>query len=415
MSTAIRPLTPADFAPPPVIDRLRVRAMIAAGLFGIAAIIIFFLDRKLFLQSWLVGYMFWLGITLGSLTLLMLQYCSGGNWGRLGRRFWEAASSPISIGLMFLFWLPLVFGMHTLYHPWTDPDHTLSQLEKNRAHLWLNPTAFVVRGIIYFLLWGFWSWRLRRWSFIEEDGRATPQRFVGIQNFSGAGIVMYALTITFASVDWVMSLNPEWWSTVWGMLFMVGECLSAFAFTIWLLARLSPLEPLARIFKADYFHDYGKLMFAFTILWAYLSFAQWLIIWSGNITEEIRWYLDRAHGHWKIIATALIFLHFVFPFAILLSRSLKRQPRKLVKIAIWIMCVRLLDLYWLIQPSFHNHELHTSEGLAPLSWQSVGVTIVNILAIGGIWLFVFYWQLGKRSLMPVNDPHFVEMLEAKHG
>src|SRR5947209_2416494 len=410
MSTMVR-VTPADFAPPSVIDRMRGPSLVVGVVCSILAIAgAFLLGWETFLQAWLVGFMFWLGITLGSLTLLMLQYVSGGNWGRLGRRFWEAATSPYSILLMFLFWLPLAFGIHHLY-PWAHESREhMSNLEINRARLWLNPTAFVIRGIIYFLLWGFWAWRLRRWSYVEEEGRATPAAFVGIQNFSGAGIVMYGLTITFASVDWVMSLNPHWWSTVWGMLFMVGECLTAFAFTIWLFARLSPLEPLVRVFKPDYFHDFGKLMFAFVVLWGYLSFAQWLIIWSGNITEEIRWYLDRVHGHWKVVATALIFLHFVFPFAILLSRSLKRQPRKLVKIALWIMFIRLVDLYWLVQPSFH----HAGE-LAPLSWQSVVMNIVNVLAMGGLWLTVFYWQVGKRSILPVYDPHFIEMLEAKHG
>lgn len=409
MSTMVR-ITPADFAPPSAIDRMRMPALIVGVVCSILSIVGgFVLGWETFLQTWLVGFMFWMGITLGSLALLCLQYTTGGNWGRLGRRFWEAAATTLP--LMFLFWLPLVFGMHHLY-PWTNHpvDEHMSVLEINRAKLWLNPVAFVVRGIIYFILWGIWTWRLRRWSFLEEEGRTTPAAFVGIQNFSGAGIVMYALTITFASVDWVMSLNPHWWSTVWGMLFMVGECLTTFAFTIWLLARLSPLEPLSRIFKSDYFHDFGKLMFAFVVLWAYLSFAQWLIIWSGNITEEIRWYLDRVHGHWKPVATALIFLHFVFPFAILLSRSLKRQPRKLARIAVWIMLVRLLDLYWLVQPSFHK-----LGELAPISWQSVLMNIVNLLAMGGLWLAVFYSQLRKRSILPVYDPHFVEMLEAKHG
>jgi hypothetical protein len=413
MSTVVRQFTPADFAPPSSIDRMRKRAMYMGGVFSFLAIVGAKFDTKLFLQSWLVGFMFWLGISLGSLTLLMLQYCSGGNWGRLGRRFWEAGATTLP--LMFLLWLPLVFGMRTLY-PWTAGYEHPSALQAQRAHLWLNPTGFVVRGLIYFALWGFLAWRMRRWSHVEESGLATPARFVGIQNLSGFGIVVYALTITFASVDWVMSLNPEWWSTVWGMLFMVGEVLTTFAFTIWLFARLSPQEPLSKVFRPDYFHDFGKLMFAFVVLWAYLSFAQWLIIWSGNITEEIRWYLDRVHGHWKLVGTALIFLHFVFPFAILLSRSLKRQPRRLMRIAVWIMCVRLLDLYWLVQPSFHNPAFHSNgENLVPITWQSIAMNVVNILAMGGLWLTLFYWNLSRRALMPVNDPHFVEMLEAKHG
>lgn len=387
--------------------------MILGGVFVVLAIIGAIVDTKLFLQAYLVGFMFWLGVTLGSMTLLMLQYTSGGNWGIIGRRFWEAATKTLP--LMFVLWLPIVFGMKTLF-PW----YTMSgeELLPDRKALWLNPKLFVVRGIIYFILWGLWAWRLNRWSRTEEDGLATPQKFVRIQNFSGAGIVMYGLTITFASLDWVMSLNPMWWSTVWGMIFMVGQCLTAFAFTIWLLAQLSPIEPMSRIFKTDFFHDYGKLMFAFVILWAYLSFSQWLIIWQGNLTAEIRWYLDRVHGHWKIIATALIFLHFVLPFALLLSRNLKRQPHRLVRLAIWIMLARLLDLFWQVQPSFHaqvTQERGAIETLAPISVPVVLMNIVNVLAIGGIWLTLFFWHLNKRAILPVRDPHFVEMVEAKHG
>ena len=387
--------------------------MIVGGVFAVLAIIGAIVDTKLFLQAYLVGFMFWLGLTLGSMTLLMLQYTSGGNWGIIGRRFWEAATKTLR--LMFVLWLPIVFGMKDIF-PWYKMSG--DELLPDRKALWLNPKLFVVRGIIYFILWGLWAWRLNRWSRTEEDGLRTPQKFISIQNFSGAGIVMYGLTITFASVDWVMSLNPMWWSTVWGMLFMVGQCLTAFAFTIWLLAQLSPIEPMSRIFKTDFFHDYGKLMFAFVVLWAYLSFSQWLVIWQANITEEIRWYLDRVHGHWWWVATGLIFFHFVLPFALLLSRNLKRQPHRLVRMAVWIMLVRLVDLFWQVQPSFHTQGIvvhGATETLAPLNWQIVLMNIVNVLAIGGIWLTLFFWFLNKRAILPVRDPHFVEMVEAKHG
>jgi hypothetical protein len=246
---------------------------------------------------------------------------------------------------------------------------------------------------------------MQRWSRVEEAGQSTPAAFVGIQNLSGAGIVFYGLTITFASVDWVMSLSPEWWSTVFGMLFMVGQCLSTFAFTIFLLARLTPREPLSRMFKTDYLHDYGKLMLAFVILWAYLSFAQWLVIWSGNIVEEIRWYLDRIKGHWQIIVIALISLHFVLPFALLLSRNLKRQARKLVLIALLVLFMRYVDLFWLITPNFHQH----------VEWSDIAMDVVTFVAIGGLWLANFFHKLNQRALLPVNDSGFVEMLEAKHG
>lgn len=411
MSTTVR-ITPADFAPPAILTRFRAAALVVGVVCSVIAIVVAVVDVKLFLQSWLVAFMFWLGLSLGCLTLLMLQYTTGGNWGILGRRFWEAATKTLPF--LFLMWLPLVFGMKVIY-PWTTMSK--EELLPDRVKFWLNPTLFVIRGLIYFALWGLWAWRLNRWSHREERDDATPQRFVNIQNFSGAGIVMYGLTITFAAVDWIMSLSPLWWSTVYGMIFMVGECLTAFAFTIYLLARFAQMEPLARIVKSDHYHDYGKLMFTFVILWAYLSFSQWLIIWQGNITGEIRWYLDRVHGHWKWIATGLIFFHFVLPFAIMLSRSLKRQPRKLVRMAFWILVIRLVDLFWYVQPNFHQAvEAHGDPStLAPISWPVIGMNIVNLLAIGGLWLTIFYYYLGKRSLMPVNDPHFVEMLEAKHG
>jgi hypothetical protein len=196
------------------------------------------------------------------------------------------------------------------------------------------------------------------------------------------------------------------------MLFMVGQVLSSLAFTIWLLVKLAPLEPLSRMFKLDYLHDFGKLMFAFVVLWAYLSFSQWLIIWSGNMLSEIKWYLMRLRGGWQYFGTALIFVHFVFPFALLLSRSLKRHGRRLILIALLILFMRLVDLFWLTAPNFYQG---TEGGFEKFHLVDAAMYIVCPIAIGGIWLFFFYSRLEKRSLMPVNDPHFVEMLEAKHG
>ncbi len=394
--------SPADFAPPNVIGQWGRNALMTGALFAVISIVLAFLQPERFFHAFLIAFIFWLGLTLGSLALLMLQYTSGGNWGRIGRRFWEAATH--NLWLMIGCWGLIVVAMlfFKLY-PWTRMS--AEELGADKAHFYLNPTFFIIRGIIYFAGWGFLAWRLLRWSYAEEAGKTTPADFVGIQNLSGAGIVFYTLTITFASVDWVMSLKPEWWSTVYGMLFMVGQCLSTFAFTIFLFARLSPREPLSRAFKADYFHDYGKLMLAFVILWAYLSFAQWLVIWSGNIVEEIRWYLDRIKGHWQIIVIGLIVLHFALPFALLLSRNLKRQAGKLVFVALLVMCMRYVDLFWQITPNFHDH----------VGWSDIPVHAVTFLAVGGLWLWNFFRKLSQRALLPVNDPQFEHMLEAKHG
>lgn len=422
-STALR-VTPQDYAPPPIIGRMQSRALVVGLVFAVALAVCAFIfpdGGKIFLRSWLFAYMFWLGLTLGSLALLMLQYASGGNWGRLGRRMWEAASSLLP--LMFLFWLPIAFGMKELF-PWAamTNDQAVKALGADKVRYYLNPNLFWVRGIVYFIGWMALAWFLRRWADREEAGQTTPAQFVRVQNVSGFGIVFYAISITFASIDWTMSLNPYWWSTVWGMLFMVGEVLTAFCFTIYLITRLAPIEPLSRMFKIDYLHDFGKMMFAFVVLWAYLSFSQWLIIWSGNMVDEIRWYLMRLRGGWQYFGTVLIFVHFVFPFALLLSRSLKRHAGRIVKIALLVMFMRMVDLFWLTAPNFYSgfsagpaESFFPGEGLHRFGLADGVMYALSAIAMGGIWLGVFYWRLNKRSLMPVNDPHFVDMLEAKHG
>jgi hypothetical protein len=406
-------VTAQDYAPPTVIGRWRMPAL-SLGLVAllIAVVLGYLKGWPLFLRSWLVAFLFWLGLTTGSLCLLMLQYTSGGNWGRVGRRFWEAAAG--NLPWMLLAWLPIAIWMSHLY-PWAawPHDEAVARLGESKVRLYLNSVGFWVRGIAYFAGWmGLYYLVLMRWSKREEAGTTTPAQFVAVQNWSGFGTVFYAAAITFASIDWAMSLYPEWWSTVWGMLFMVGQVLSAFAFTIVLLVKLAPMEPLSRMFKIDYLHDFGKLMFAFVVLWAYLSFSQWLIIWSGNMLSEIRWYLIRLNRGWQYFGTFLIFVHFIFPFALLLSRSLKRHGRRLILIAGLILMMRLVDLFWLTAPNFYKG---TGEGLANFKWYDAAMYILCPIALGGIWLFLFFSRLEKRSLMPVNDPHFVEMLEAKHG
>lgn len=418
MSQTLVRVTPKDFAPPAVIDRMRSRSLVVGVVFSVLALALTLglSQWDLFLRSWLFSFMFWLGLTTGSLALLMLQYTSGGNWGRLGRRTWEAAAG--NWWLMLLFWIPLALGVKKLFpwaRIWDDPSKSaqlMAHYGADKIHYYLNTPFFLVRGVLYFAGWAILYYFLKRWSVREEAGTTTPQQFVFIQNLSGFGIVFYGLTITFASIDWTMSLYPEWWSTVWGMLFMVGQVLTTFCFTIWLFTRLSEIEPVSRIFKVDYLHDFGKLMFAFVVLWAYLSFSQWLIIWSGNMLSEIRWYIMRLQHGWQYFGTILIFVHFVFPFALLLSRNTKRSRRKIVAIAFLVMFMRLVDLFWLTAPNFYPG---TGAGLNNFHLLDAAMYIICPIAMGGIWLFFFYLRLGKRSLMPVNDPGFVEMLEAKHG
>jgi hypothetical protein len=412
MSQAGIHVTPQDYAAPPLIARWRNGALTVGLVFSVLALVGAILKWDIFLRAWLLAFLFWLGLTTGSLCLLMLQYVTGGNWGRLGRRFWEAASS--NLWLIFLCWLPIAFGMKKIYS-WAAMSHdqAVATLGASKVDYYLNPKLFWIRGLIYFAGWALLYWRLSLWSKKEEAGETTPAQFVGIQNLCGFGIVFYAAAITFGSIDWAMSLDPKWWSTVWGMLFMVGQVLSAFCFTILLFVNLAKVEPISRMFKVDYLHDFGKLMFAFVVLWAYLSFSQWLIIWAGNLISEIRWYLMRLSGGWQYFGPLLIFVHFVFPFALLLSRSLKRDARKLILVALLVILMRAIDLFWLTAPNFYN--AWNTPGLKNFGFPDIAMYIVCPIAIGGIWLFFFFNRLQQRSLMPVNDPHFVEMLEAKHG
>ncbi len=407
--TAIR-ISPQEFAPPAMIDRMRSRSIVVGVVFSVVLLALPLVTHRwdLFLRAWLFSFLFWLGLTTGSLVLLCLQYTSGGNWGRFGRRIWEAGAQ--NLWLMFLFWLPIAFGAKTLYS-WTHPE-VAATLGADKVHYYLNLPFFWVRGVFFFAAWGVLFYFLKRWSIREEAGQTTPAQFVAIQNLSGFGIVFYGMSLTFGSIDWAMSLYPQWWSTVWGMLFMVGQVLTTFCFTIWLLTRLAQIEPMSRVFRVDHLHDFGKLMFAFVVLWAYLSFSQWLIIWSGNMLSEIRWYLMRLHQGWQYFGTLLIFVHFVFPFSLLLSRSLKRNARRIVLVSFLVLFMRLVDLFWLTAPNFYPG---TSAGLNNFGLIDAAMYVVCPIAMGGIWLFFFYLNLSKRALLPVNDPGFVEMLEAKHG
>ena len=429
MSHTITRITPQDFAPPAVIDRMRSRSLVVGAVFSVALLVFTLVGSKweLFLRAWLFSFMFWLGLTTGSLALLCLQYTSGGNWGRLGRRIWEAGAG--NWWLMALFWLPIGIGMKKLYVwanvPGQGParDAFMAHYGADKIHYYLNVPGFWIRAVIYFAGWAILYYFLNRWSVREEAGTTTPAQFVRIQNLSGFGIVFFGFSLTFASIDWTMSLYPEWWSTVWGMLFMVGQVLTTFCFTIWLFTRLAQIEPVSRIFKVDYLHDFGKLMFAFVVLWAYLSFSQWLIIWSGNMLSEIRWYLMRLQHGWQFFGTILIFVHFVFPFALLLSRSLKRHAGRIVGVCFLLLFMRLVDLFWLTAPNFYpgapaggvTPATSVPTGLANFGLTDAAMYILCPIAMGGIWLFFFYLRLGKRSLMPVNDPGFVQMLESKHG
>jgi hypothetical protein len=389
---------------PPEVDQYRRPALIVgvAGVVLCALISLLMQDSTQFFRSYLLAYLFWIGIALGSFAILMVQHMSGGAWGLVIRRLLESATRTFP--LLVILFIPIALGIVRLY-PWARPE-TLNEEVRELVHhkeLYLNIPFFLARAVFYFLVWIGITHYLNKWS-LEQDKTGVRRLTRKMQVLSGPGLLLYGFTVTFASIDWVMSLSPEWFSTIWGILFMGGQGLSAMAFMIATLVLLSNRKPLSDVIAPSHLHDLGKLMLAFLMLWAYFSFSQFLIIWSGNIPEEATWYVRRLHTGWRWVGLALVLLHFALPFALLLSRDLKRNGRTLAIVAIAIIIMRYVDLIWLTGPEFTG-------GHFSISWMD----LVMPFGIGGIWLSFFLYQLKSRPLLPIQDPYLEDALSHSGG
>ena len=380
----------------PALARLQQRGLMLAVVGLVAGAIGAFIDREQFFQSWLIGFLFCLGMTLGCLGLLMLQHLSGGQWGMVGRRVFEAAARTLP--LLALFFIPVLFALPTLFM-WARPDIVANDVVLTKKAPYLNATFFMVRAVGYFAFWIGCGWLLTKWSAAQDRGEESTDAagMVRFRTLSAPALLFLVLSITFASTDWVMSLDPHWYSTIFGLLTVAAYGLSALALTIAVLATVGPQGALEGHLTPRHFHDLGKLLLAFTMLWAYLSFSQFLIIWSGNLPEEIPWYIERMRGGWGVIALALVLGHFVLPFLLLLSRDLKRNSKWLARVAIFIILMRLVDIIWLVAPVFAHHGF-------PIHWMDVAVP----LGLAGAWLFLFAQHLRNHPLMPLNDPYLKE-------
>jgi len=308
-----------NFAPPAMLSEVRTMALFAALVGGAGLAIAAFMNFEEFLRGYLIAYVFVLGLSLGSLALLMTGHMTGGNWWMLGRRIFEAASRCLP--MLAVLFLPILLGAKHLYG-WMSMDPTKDKILSEKVW-YLNHQAWVIRAIIYFVIWVALSLLLTRLSW-KQDEDASPDVWRKMKVISGIGILLWAWTLTGASVDWGMSLDAHWYSTIYGMIFMIGEALSTMAFTIIVLSALSKYSPMSEVVRADRLHDLGKLLLAFTMVWAYFSFSQWLIIWMANLPDEISWYLHRIKNGWGYVALLLIFVQFALPFALLLSRERKR-------------------------------------------------------------------------------------------
>jgi hypothetical protein len=363
---------------------------------GVAALVAcaigFAVSPQQFFRSYLFAYLFWLSIGLGCLPLLMMYHLVGGAWGYSIRRLLESGTRTI-VALAILF-IPIVLGMGKLY-AWIHPVNPEVGEKVLKKALYLNVPFFIARAVFFFFLWWFFADRLNRWSSAQDETGdiGLLRRF---SRLSAPGLVFYGLTLTFAVVDWAMSLEPTWYSTVYGMLWIVDTALAALAFAIVIFAFLSDRPPLSDVAQPDYFHDLGNLLFAFLMFWAYLSFVQLLIIWSGDIPEEIHWYLSRLQHGWEWTAAVLIVFQFFVPFFLLLSRRNKRRPQTLGYIALLVLIMRIVDTFWMIIPSFYPDRF-------TVHW----LDVLTLAGIGGVWLFIYSGQLLSRPLLALHDPNTV--------
>ncbi len=385
----------------PELGRLRQRSALIGASALILCLLGAFFDRQQFFRSYLFAFNYWGGIAIGSLAVIMLHHLSGGAWGMMIRRLLEAATRTLPfVALLFL---PVVVGLAELYE-WARPEAVLADKILQHKALYLNVPFFLARTVFYFLVWIGMSRLLNKWS-RQQDETGDSVLAGRMETLSGPGLVLFGATVTFASFDWLMSLEPHWFSTIFGLTFMVGQVLTAFPFAIAMTSFLSSRKPMSEVVTASHFHDLGKLMLAFVMLWAYLNFSQYLIIWSGNLPEETPYYVKRLTGGWQFFQLALILFHFVMPFALLLSRSLKRSGPRLARIALLVLLMRLADLYLQVAPT-GPHQGH-SLGLHP-HWMDLAAP----LGIGGLWLAAFLRQLETRPVLPMRDPHFAEALES---
>ena len=397
-----------DLTAPEVVRKISQRSLVIGIVFALISGALAFVHPDQFFRAYLLGFMCWLGVALGSMAILMIRHLTGGGWGTVIRRILGAAMRTLP--LLAILFIPLILAVwqHRIY-PWAMPlesvqdAHIREHLEKHSfiKESYLNFNGFFIRAIFYFAVWNVLSFLLSKWS-KETDRPGAPDNSGRFKAVAGPGLILYAFTISFAAIDWIMSLDPSWISTIFGLIILIGEVLSAMCFAVVVERILFNYKPMSEMLKPDFVHDHGKWMLTFIMVWAYFSFSQWLIIWAGNLPAEITFYLRRLSGGWASIGLVLVLFHFAFPFAMLLSRPLKRNIKKLVWVAILLMLMRYLDLFWIIEPNFS----------ATLSLTLADIVVP--IAIGGIWLWYFFRNLAALPLLPAYDQDAHEVLQPAH-
>jgi len=397
--------TPAklDFTPPPIIKTIGQRSLIVGVVFSVIAVVLALRSPAEFYRAYLLSYMDWLGVALGSMAIIMIRHLTGGGWGVVIRRLQGAAMRTLP--LLALLFIPVIIGMKSLYI-WARPlelveDKHLREHLEDITRTYLTHSGFVYRAIFYFVIWNLISFLLSKWS-KEGDSPSAPDNTNKFKAVAGPGLILYGGTVSFAAIDWVMSLDPSWISTIFGLAILIGQVLAAMCFAVVIESILVKYKPMSDMLKPDFVHDHGKWMLAFIMVWAYFNFSQWLIIWAGNLPTEITYYLRRLNGGWGYVGLFIVIFHFAVPFALLLSRSFKRNIHKLAWLAAWMLIMRYVDLFWTIEPNFSK---------------TFVVTIADLVlpfAIGGLWMAFFCRNLASLPLLPAYDPTAEEVLEPAH-
>jgi hypothetical protein len=393
-------LTGADW------DRFRRTALFAAGG-GLAGFVLLGLllwltggidPRRQFFLSYLVAYNYWLGGALGCLVFLMLQYVTGGAWGLLLRRILEAAAGTLP--LLALLFLPVLCGL-PYTSKYTQWESVQTSADTHFKAVWLSAPFVLVRAVIYFACWIGLARLFRSWSKQQDELAGTDARLLErCEELGAPGIVVYGLTITFASIDWVMSLEPDWYSSIYPVMFAVGQLLTGFAFALAAMLLLADRPPFAGAVRPTHMRDFGSLLMAFVIFWAYMSISQFLLIWVGNLPEEIPWYLRRSREGWQFVVVVIVVCHFGLPFFLLLLRNVKENRRRLLAVAVGLLGMRFLDMFWWVEPAF-NHEGEYCYWL---------LDIAAWVGIGGLYIWWFLGLLRSRPLLPFKDPNLAEAL-----
>jgi hypothetical protein len=406
-----------------------MRLLIVAVVFAVLSLPFAFTHegKNHILRAYLLGYMICFSFAGGGLAMLMLQYVTGGKWGLLIRRPLEAMTRTLwLVGAMLL---PILFLMKHLYqwalYPTYDATQnalkagaiTLEQaLTANAKRAMLSPVSVTVQSAIVFGILMFLAFLLNKWS-LERDAdpaRGTQASYdkwrVKFENLSGISIFVYVVLLTDGAIIWIKSLDVTWYSSIWGLQFVVGQGYAVLALSILTVILLSRFEPIKTILRTTEQHDLGKFLFAFVMLNIYLTFAEFLIIWSGNVPDEIPWYLNRIHGGWWYVCTADFVFHWVIPFSLLLSRDLKRNKKKMIWLTCFMIFARCVDMFWLIEPNFKGAAGNlVGEPLSILAYITVPATVLSL------WGAYYLTELMRRPLVNVNDPHLEEILEPEHA